>query len=371
MIRDTWEKAFKDDEKLLQKVKGTIKDTRRYLSKKYRDIGMGQAFYRGDHYGEWNSSSLVWQDEDINQDERPRIVSNQVKVYVDKSVTKVIRYKPSVMTTPMSNEIDDISGSKVGEELLHHFFMVQDIDDKQERWVKAAAVGGVGWMKLDFNPNLSTKIEDYEEISPQPGIKLEVEKEVLYKGDLEITIPNPLMVIPDTISNDFRKHRYWIEEELRPLDELKAEYPKAKDLKAGSGPGPIHRETAGKALENMVRCWRLYFRPCSEFPAGGYAYGTEDKVLQKDTPYPLKHGKLPAFPLPFSSDDEFLWGQAMTSPLIPLQVEYNKIRNIRIENQNYAAAIKFLNPLTSGWDGDLMTNEPGEVIDYDLSLIHI
>jgi len=48
-----------------------------------------------------------------------------------------------------------------------------------------------------------------------------------------------------------------------------------------------------------------------------------------------------------------------------VMVEYNKIKNVKLMNDNYTSAIKFMNPRGSNYDADMMTNAPGEVVDFD------
>ena len=336
------------------------------IDKKYRYIGMGEAFYIGDQYGEWDDSALTWREEDINQDDRPRLVSNQIKVLTDKAISKIIRHKPSVMGTPMSNQEEDIQGSKVAEQLMHHMFTEQNINDIQERWVKSACVTGIGWLKVDYNPFLGDEIVQEDNKQLEDGSEVEVEKTTLYKGKIEYTLPKSINIIPDITYNQWKKNRYIIEIMFMDVSTVKANWPdKAKDIKDVSSGEYGESCTEKSVKKDVLRLWEIWFPPCNEFKSGGYAIGTEDIVLEVLTPYPKKHKKIPYIPLIYTSDESCLWGAGVPQDIIQLQVEYNKIKNTRLENQNYAAAIKFLNPLTSGFDGDLMTNEPGEVIDYE------
>lgn len=359
----SWKEAAKKPKKLLSKVTDTIKNHRKIASDLYREVGMGEAFYAGKQYGEWDDKALSWRDEDITDDSGPRLVSNQIKVYTDQAVAKITRYKPNIMTTPESNHEKDVRGSKVAEEMMQHTFREYNFTDLEERYVRQAAITGCGWMKVDWNPFLSDKIDlADEDIAENVNIKVEQ----LFKGDIDYYLPKSINMIWDMSSCLWKDVKWCVEVQYIDPDTLISRFPeheekiRAQIKKSDKDYDGYGEEDVNKTL---VKCWRLYHKPCPEFEEGCEAFGIDTKVLELD-PFPFEHGRLPYIPLPYTTDLDHLFGKGVPQTMFELQVEYNKIKNVRIDNQNYAAAIKFLNPEGSNYDATEMTNLPGEIVDY-------
>ena len=359
----TWKDAKKKPKMLLAKVNSSIKQNRKICAKKYRDIGMGESFYEGNQYGEWDDRALAWRNEDVTDEEEPRLVSNQTKIYTDQAVSKITRYRPAVMTTPESNHETDIRGSKVAEELVQHEMREHNFTDLEERYVKAATKTGIGWFKVDWNPDLNEEvIDDREE---EGDVSVEVKK--VFKGDIEYSLPRGMNMIWDLSGNLWKDVKWSIEEAYIDPDVLIEKYPKYADkiraqVKKG---GDKNEYSDDDTIEStLVKTWKLYHKPMNYFKEGIEASGIETAVFEVGD-FPFDHKMLPYSPLPYSTDDEFLFGKGVPQTMFELQVEYNKIKNVRISNQNYASALKFMNPSGSNYDGDSMTNTPGEIIDFD------
>lgn len=355
----SWEEAFldKDGDVLKKKIIDTVKDFRSFYSNTIRDIGVGHAFYRGNHYGEWSDESLSFKEDDINEDDRPRLVVNLTKMYVEQVVSKVVRYKPSVMTTPQGNDKPDIEGSKCAEQLLHHEFNVNDMTDLVERLVREASIGQIGWFYLDWDPDKGDKIDE------------DKKEGKTYAGDHIAKVAMGNDIVWDDSCGAYWKDAKWAIR-IYPADPvaLKAKFPKmAKKIKADKSKQDYSgAKTTSSEQINSTTVYELFHVPTNCFETGGRAIVCEAGVLKKSKKkYPFKHKKLPFVPLIYSTVNDFLCGSAIPQDIMHLQVEYDKIKNVKLENQNYACGIKFLNPLSSNYDADLMTNLPGEVINYD------
>ena len=171
----------------------------------------------------------------------------------------------------------------------------------------------------------------------------------------------------DMSTNLWKDVKWCIEEIYIDPDTLIARYPKQEDkivaqIKKSDDFGSYGDDK--KVNDSLVKCFKVYHKPCPEFEEGLEAFGT-DMVMFEMRAFPFEHGRLPYVPLPYSTDPEFLFGKGIPQTMFELQVEYNKVKNVRIDNQNYAAAIKFMNPTGSNYDATHMTNLPGEIIDYD------
>ena len=359
----TWREAKEKPKKFLAKINDTIKQNRKLCAEKYKDVGMGEAYYRGDQYGDWDDKSLSWRNEDITDEEEPRLVSNQVKIYTDQAVSKITRYRPAVMTTPESNHETDIRGSKVAEELLQHEMREHNFTDLEERYVKTSTKTGIGWFYAGWNPDLNEEV--IEDRGEEGNVSVEVKK--IYKGDIEYSLPRPMNMLWDLSAVLWKDVKWCIEEVYIDPDTLVEQYPKHADkIRAQikkTNSGDSYGEE-NKVENTLVKCWKFYHKPTNGFPEGCEAFGFETAVLEIGD-FPYEHGKLPYTPLVYSTDDECLFGKGVPQTMFETQAEYNELKNIRTVNLAYSAAIKFMNPSGSNYDADAMTNKAGEIIDFD------
>ena len=357
----TWKESTKKKKWLLAKVLETIDSNRKIAAEKYRDIGMGDAFYNGHQYGEWDETTLSWTEEEVYDDE-PRLMCNLVKIHVDHAVSKITRYKPSIMTTPESNHEKDIRGSEVAEELLHHEFRENNFDDLEERWVKGATKYGISFLNVDWDPNAKDRV--IIDNQKEGNVRLKVEE--IFEGDITYRTVKPINMVWDLTAESNWKDAKWVIEIMSVDPEtLLYRFPDMKDkIDASiSKNGEMSNGESDRDPKEAVLAWKFYYKPCPEFEEGYEAFGIDTAVLEANE-FPFEHGKLPYIPLIYSTDDDFLFGKGIPQVTFELQTEYNKVKNIKIINENYSSAIKFMNPEGSGYDSDEMTNRAGEVIYY-------
>jgi len=183
-IARIWQKKEVKDEELV----AYVADWRRRLSgprlRRMQDWMLNDAFYQGNHYVRFDSTSNSIQPltRDNAQRNLVRITLSILKPAIEAQINRLTRDRPRLNTIPESDDHIKIDAARYSDKVLNATWEKQGVDRKLRRSLYNMKIFGNGWLKCRWNPDLGMQL---------PG-------ETTKDGDIGITLPrSPDMWLSD------------------------------------------------------------------------------------------------------------------------------------------------------------------------------
>ena len=333
-----------------------------------RQIMVNTNYYLGNQWIGWNSVQrrLIILPLDAGQE---RITLNKIRPRVTTLLAKHTKNKIKFDVVPGSKEQQDVDTAKAADKYLHVMWNELDFSGKTRDIFLNMLVKKRCWVKTWFDASAG------EDITPREGERgYEVwskgDKKPLHKGVIRARVCDPLTIFADPAATCEEEIRWIIERKARDVDEIYEEYGvkvtpdatidylNAYDITKINSDGIGMNEVARQ--RNMALVYELWYRPCKKYPKGAKITVCNGQELD----YNEASGELPYTVFGYIPVPGTLLYDAIVTDMIPVQ------RNINIKRSMIATHAKrvgnnlWLNPVGSGVDEEMMTNEIGGIIDY-------
>jgi hypothetical protein len=274
---------------------------------------------------------------------RNKLIINQILNIYRAVVSRLSMNYPSVSCLPASNSEEDIQKARASEQVLKYNFHADKQKDKLEKAIE--------WLVSCGNVALQ---EFYD-----PADK---------KVHLKVVSPYDLFFEAGAVS--FEDSSFVACRSLVRTDDLVKAYPnKADDIRAQSttskptDPASLNTGAVGvydtndPYIYNRTEIYDVYWKD------GKYAVVCGNLYLYKG-----QFASYPCFPvqhITYAKVPDKLWGMGMIESIIDLQNQYNKTRNLMLENVELMSNPKWLIPKTAGVNAQSIRGTPGEIIFYN------
>lgn len=263
--------------------------------------------------------------------------------------------KLSFSVVPNTNDESDIQAAKVGEKVLEGFFI-------NKRMSKTKFKIG-SWIFSCGNCFL----EDIWDDNAGP-VEIAEDGKLRYKGDVSTNVWSPFEFLkPASFADDTELDTLpWIVlQKWTDTKEIEFKFGFTSGVEALPSYISVMRlingEQEGSGLEQGAFVYKMYSKPCKEFPQGLFLVATQDKVIEMDVypynNYPVEHFKDIDVPGRF-------WGRSTLSYGLGLQERFDRtLDSIDTYNERMGKG-RLLVPNQC----NLTTNpssEHGEILNYD------
>lgn len=333
-----------------------------------RQIMVNVNYYVGNQWIGWNRSERRIQVLPVESGQE-RITLNKVRPRVTTLLAKHTKNKIKFDVVPGSKEQQDIDTAKAADKYLNVMWHELDFSGKTRDIFLNMLIKKRCWVKTWFDAEAG---EDITPSQGQPGYDewAKGDKKPIYKGVIRARVCDPLTIFADPAATTEDEIRWIIERKARDVDEIFEEYGvkvsadanvdylNAYDVTKINGDGIGMTEVGRK--KNMALVYELWYRPCKRYPKGVKITVCNGQELD----YNEESGELPYTIFGYIPIPGTLLYDAIVTDMIPVQ------RNINIKRSMIATHAKrlgngmWLNPIGSGVDEEMITNEISGIIDY-------
>lgn len=358
-------------------------------------------FYNGNQFTTIDAALNDITEIPVLADWEERNVFNEIAPNVEARFAILSKRKNLLKNRPASSSSEDRTSAKIGNRILASTRRSLNMSDLQQEANLIAGLTGtaiwktvwsptrgrvIGIRKMKISEEDSFKMSIYQYENELLGLEPDVVYQKIYEGDVLTTLVSPFEIYPENLSLPCRQNRRVMHSSLLSPDviydtwgiiEEGKDYETYKimnsdDRNYGSG---ISGRMIGKMygitkVHNVVRVYEEYELPSPRYPMGRLIIGS-DNHLYYYGPLPDAMGENGEYILPFdvqqSLKTDGFFGRTVIERMIPLQINYNSIKN-RIQD--------YINRVTIGVlqaeDGTLIDEDylreegiaPGEIITY-------
>lgn len=345
------------------------KEERRSFELQWR---LNQNFVNGNQYCDIVETTGEVADYPASYEWEQRTVYNQVLPIVETRLSKLSRVQPGLLVRPVTSDTEDIMSAKTSTKILKSAYATHDMNLKiAEANAWAEICGGVFYKnswdttgglvlgqhenKLVFEGDIACNVVPYYEIFPSTS----------YEHDLE-NCDNLIHAKVYTV--DEIKLRWGLDVEGRTLNVFSMDM--SGMIPGGVGYNPSMMRVRDNDIENSELVLEYYEKPNRDFPEGRHVIIVGDICVHVGV-LPNKCGKFFRRSYPFVHQrcldvPGVLWGASVVERCIPIQRDYNAVRN-RINE--YMARMTIGNMAVE--QGSLVDDSildgglpPGSVIEY-------
>jgi hypothetical protein len=289
---------------------------------------------------------------------RVRLVINRIRPVIRTELARVTSQKPSASVIPASSEDEDLFAAYAGEQVWEAISgnARGKLDLKFSQAAFWTLVFGTGFIKTYWDKS----VED---------------KDSQQMGDVRFAAVSPFqLLVPDILEPDIQEQPYVFNVYTRNTSWVFRNYgvsvppdvTASKDIMDNAYLN-FNRAGVTEQAPNSVLCIEAWFKPggCDYLPNGGMVQIFGDQVVAASRDgIPYTHGEFPFAKLDHIPDGGF-YSTSVIRDIISPQKEYNRTRSQIIESKNRMARPQ-LSALRGSVDASKITNEPGQVIEYNI-----
>lgn len=345
-------------------------------------------FYNGQQFTMIDSSMNDITEIPLFSEWEERNVYNEIAPNVESRFAILSKRKNNLKNRPASSSSEDRTAAKIGNKILASTKRRLNMSELQQEANLISGITGtavwktcwdvtsgnaIGLYPRKLKPEEETNITMYEYENELLGLGDEVYQKI-YEGDVVTTLHSPFEIYPENVGMPLRKNRRIMHVVLLSADEVYEKWGvlekgeeydtytivASEDRNYGGGiSSRIYGKTYGiSKIRNVVRVYEEYELPTPRYPTGRLIICTDNHLLHYG-PLPDALGENGKYIMPFdvqqSLKSDGFFGKSVVERLIPLQINYNSIKN---RKQDY------INRVTIG----VLEAEEGTLIDQDYYL---
>ncbi|TCO79127.1 portal protein [Marinisporobacter balticus] len=301
-------------------------------------------------------------------DHEVRKTYNQMSPIIETRLSKLARVPHALKVRPATSDQDDISSAKVSTKILESTTKDQKFEKLHLKANLWAEVAGTAVWKISWDKNAGQELG-------------QMEGQNYCEGDIQTDVCSPFEIFPDSVFNEPDEVRSLIHAKAYHKNEIMERWnvevqgekvnvftlkKSAGGLTQGRNNGMSIEASTKKESALVLEYWEL---PTKQYPKGRLVICTESVLLYTgDLPYTNDEGKpyLPFFPQKCILINNCYFGKAIVERLIPIQEEYNALKNRKGEYLR-RCAIGIVVYEEGSLDEDLVMTEgfaPGAMIPY-------
>jgi len=261
------------------------------------------------------------------------------------------RLKPAVEVLPTNDEYSDRISAKVVSQLVKHLWYVNNVDDCITKMHRDCRIFGEAYTFVLWDKDLGDLHPAYveardaglKEITLPDGKKVDLTKPTK-TGDVCFERELPWRVLLQRKMR-FEEVEYLFRVKIRPTEELKVDYPKAKSkLDSTTDLKTFDTENLDdRFLEDHTVVYEFWHKPTKYLPEGRVIKFTAETLLS-DEEYPFSHAELPILRLTDMDVPDVLNGVSRYEMISPLQNMYNNMSTLISKNIYLMAHQKWMMP---------------------------
>jgi hypothetical protein len=312
---------------------------------------------------------------------RVRLVANRLLPIARKVVSKLLRQRPTWTALPATNEAEDAAISRVATKALAAYWRTLDMDRVLVDAFTWMCTTGNSFLRVYWDPKKGEALDLSSEVQDMPK-SVQKLAAAARLGDAAVDCVSPFELDIDPNCTKLQEATHVIHSKVRDVKYLENAYG-VKGIRADATDDTVMARYFERRLatmggpsgfmgmrntdedSNSAMTHTLWMNPCTDYPEGAYAIIAGGKVLhlEKSLPNPFKripYVHLIEIPVPGR-----LWGTCAIEQCLPLQADYNRGRSQLCEARNQMTKPKWLLPRGSGVLSTALTDEPGEIVEYN------
>lgn len=321
-------------EQLVQQIKAEFRrrqEERRPFELQWR---LNQNFMNGNQYCDIFAESGEVADFPASFDWEMRTVYNQIAPIVETRLSKLSRVQPGLVVRPLTADASDVMSARLSTRLLKGTYAAQEMALKNKVANAWSEICGGVWWKSVWNPFAGAILGYSDDGRP------------VYEGDIQPTVIPYYEIFPSTsycydaqaldsiihakvYTADEVKLRFGIQVEGQTLNTFSMDV--SGMVSGGVGYNPSVMMVQDHMLDDAVLVLEYYERPNRDFPEGRHVILVDELAvhigvlphrngLHRRRGYPFVHQRC-------LDNPGVLWGSSVIERCIPVQRDYNAIRN--------------------------------------------
>ena len=324
---------------------------------------------------------------------RPLTV-NKIGSFLDARLSKLTKQRPIPRVIPSTGDNEDVNAAKYSDHVLMHLWRKTELEAEYESYIMMGLTYGTSFMRVLWNPfggdyfkRAAGKEEEILEI--QDG---EIKEEKIFLGEVDSKAISPFSIIPANENIREIKDQPWMmERTFHSVSDLEKFYPHLRGKLIGKAKNRSERtdyegviarlgspvsSAIGSAIFNVhdsindeVLCKKLWIKPNSQYENGVVVIIVGDQLAHIGA-FPHDYGPniYPYVKFTERTDGVHFWEQATVERLLSIQKAYNRLKQKKLKNIYLMSAGKWLIAKGSQIAEDSLTDEEGEVIEYNSSV---
>ncbi len=315
---------------------------------------------------------------------------NRLGSFVESRHAKLTKNKPIPRVIPNTVDVPDKRAAKWSDHALLHLWRKINMDDEWDRLIMLVLQCGTAFVKTAWDPLAGDVVLDM--LTPDGKIDIDetglLKEQEIFMGEVSSKALSPFAILVASDQVRELKEQDWIMERTHAsVSDVERVYPhlrgkiqfEGRDEQRTQFERTVQRlnspifhthgteESRGMdSLNQEVLVKTLYIRPNWQFPKGVICVVQGDNLALLDT-FPNDYGDnvYPLVKFQEKNDGFNFWQQATVERLIPIQKAINRLKQQRATNAALMANAKWLLAKGSGVSEESLTDEEGEVIEYN------
>lgn len=341
--------------KLVAECDAKFEQAKRYRQQFEKQWYMNLAFYFGRQYVQWSTASATPTARLVEGQVPPwrvRLVSNKVRRYLRKELSKCLKEKPMGFVVPQSADDDDLAAARAGDTLAEYFWRTKEIPTHLRRAMFWTLLCGTGFIKDWYDDNYVPNADQQ------------------FTGDMFIERITPFHIfVPDVQEEDIENQPFVIHATAKNKDTVAKLYPGIElSADVDNNAGMLEQrflaamDIKESSTKDMVYVKEMWIKPNAKYKDGAVIAWAGTTILHFQEGWPFLHKDYPFTKFDHIPTGKF-YGDSTIVDLIPLQKEYNRTNSQIVEAKNRMAKPQLLAPQGS-IDPNKITSEPGLIITY-------
>lgn len=325
----------------------------------------------------------------INDGELQEVYVNRIASFIESRHAKITKNRPQTKVIPNTSDRLDINAAKSANDTLAYLWRKIMMEEQYDDLFIRMLICGTAFMESVWDPNGGDEIEDIKKGADEflnVTEEMEFEAEKLFLGEVRSNPLSAFQIIPadDSIRRVWDQP-YMIKRTHLPVSVLEEIYPDFKGEIKGENPKEnktkyenlIDRmaaasiSTEGKdkekdSVNSTALVKEMWIKPNIQYEKGIVATVIGKELVQIST-FPNDYGRniYPFVKFVDSHDGFNFWGLSKIERLIPIQRAINTLKQKKVRNAVLMANGKWLLPKGSQVSEEALTDEEGEVIEYN------
>jgi hypothetical protein len=271
-----------------------------------------------------------------------KFIINHLHDLTETKVSQMAKIKPAVKALPKNDDHMDRESAKVADMVIQHLFELQRVDDKATKLQRGARIFGEMYLDIDWDAAKGDLHPAY--VQARDAGLVEDKDQPLMTGDVISKLRYPWRKFLQR-KPCFEECEYYFDVDLVPTENLKLDYPKAKnDIKVTDDTMEfdvermVHRE-----LEETTVVYTFIHKGTKYLPNGYKAVFTNDTILEEGD-HPFSHKGFNFIRLTDLDIPDVLNGISKYEMVGPMQNMYDNLSTLLAKNIYLTAHAKWMMP---------------------------
>lgn len=321
------------------------------------------------------------------------LIINRIRSFVQSRHAKLTKQRPVTRVLPNTADLVDRKAAQFADHALLYLWRKIDMETEYDKLIMQMLICGTSFCKTLWDPSTGDVIADYKKGTNEDELFMDedgsIVMEEIFMGEVSSKAISPFNIIPGSDAVQEIKDQPWMMERSHvTVMDLERIYPHLKGKlktedkytdytdyerivqRLGS---PIFKSNGvgtdngpRDELNSQALVKTFFMKPNHQYQDGIVAVvvGSELAMIDK-FPNDFGDNVYPYVKFTECQDGFHFWNQATIEAQIPIQRAYNRIKQGKLKNVLLMSAGKYLLPKGSQVHEDSITDEEGEIIEYN------